>query len=260
MDEQALASLFSLAGRNALVTGASSGLGRAFALTLARAGAQVAVAARRVDKLGEVVAEIERLGGRAEPLAMDVLDRASVIAAFDRMEQRLGTAQIIVNNAGVTGTQRALEVTSEDWKAVIDTNLSGAWMVAQESARRMVDAKVPGSIVNITSILATRVAGGLPAYVASKAGLRHLTRSLALEWARYGIRVNSLAPGYIVTELNRGFLASEAGESLRARVPVRRFGEFKDLDGALLLLASDAGAYITGAEIVVDGGHLCSSL
>ncbi len=259
MDEE-ISRLFSLAGKTALVTGGSSGLGRAFAVTLARAGARVAVAARRAEKLESVVAEIEYLGGRAEALAMDVLDRASVVAALDRMEERLGPAQIVVNNAGVTGTRRALDVTSEDWKAIIDTNLSGAWIVAQESARRMVGAKIPGNIVNITSILASRVAGGVTAYAASKAGLRHLTRSLALELARYGIRVNSLAPGYVVTELNRSFLTGEAGEKLRERIPARRFGEFKDLDGALLLLASDAGAYINGAEIVVDGGHLCSSL
>src|SRR4051812_9332542 len=162
MPPNAEGGLFSLAGRTALVTGASSGLGRSFALTLARAGARVAVAARRTDKLAEVVAEIERLGARAEPLAMDVRDRASVIAALDRMEERLGTADIVINNAGVTGTSRALEVTGEDWKAIVDTNLGGAWTVAQESARRMVKAGVPGSIVNITSILAPRVAGGEP--------------------------------------------------------------------------------------------------
>jgi NAD(P)-dependent dehydrogenase (short-subunit alcohol dehydrogenase family) len=255
-----LSRLLDLSGHRALVTGASSGLGRHFALTLARAGATVAVAARRVDRLADTVAEIESHGGRAVAVAMDVGSRQSVCAALDESAARLGTIDILVNNAGVSGTKRALDYTDADWDAIVGTNLKGAWTVAQEAARRMIDGGTGGSIINVTSILSGRVAGGVTPYCASKAGLSHLTRALALELARHDIRVNSLAPGYVATELNRDFLASDAGEKLRIRIPARRFGACEDLDGALLLLASPAGAYMTGSDIVVDGGHLCSSL
>ncbi|MDB5967733.1 MAG: Short-chain dehydrogenase/reductase sdr [Hydrocarboniphaga sp.] len=254
------AQLFDLAGKVALVTGASSGLGRHFALTLSRAGASVAVAARRADKLAELVAEIESSGNRAVAVAMDVADRASVSAALDSITARLGVVDVLVNNAGVSDTKRPLDYTDADWVSIVGTNLTGAWIVAQETARRMVAASKAGSIVNITSILANRVAGGVGPYCASKAGLKHLTQALALEMAHNGIRVNSLAPGYVATELNREFLESDAGERLRARIPARRFGDYANLDGPLLLLVSKAGAYMTGSEIVVDGGHLCSSL
>ena len=248
--------IFSLAGQRALVTGASSGLGRHFALTLANAGAEVVLAARRKDKLAEVVARISAAGGKAVAVAMDVTDRASVCTALDSV----GSIDVVVNNAGVTNSKRPLDFTDDDWQVVIDTNLTGAWIVAQETSRRMIAAKVSGSIINITSILATRVAGALSPYAASKAALKQLTHSFALELARHNIRVNSLAPGYIATDLNRDFLQSELGEKLKARIPSRRFGKLENLDGALLLLASRAGAYMTGSEIVVDGGHLVSSL
>lgn len=251
---------FDLSGRSALVTGASRGLGRHFAVTLAKAGARVALAARDADQLARVAAEIRDVGANAELFTMDVTVRESVVAALDRIGERMGVIDTVINNAGITNTARALDVSSESWNAVLDTNLTGAWTVAQETARRMVAAKRGGSIVNVTSILASRVAGGVAPYSASKAALRQLTRSLALEFAPFGIRVNSLAPGYIVTELNREFLLSGAGEKLKSRIPAQRFGTLEDLDGALLLLASDAGAYINGAEIVVDGAHLCSSL
>lgn len=247
---------FDLTGRTALITGASSGLGQHFAQTLASAGARVVVGARRADKLSATVDNINAAGGSARAVTLDVTRRESVCAALDT----IGALHIVVNCAGVTDTNRPLDVRDEDWDAIIDTNLKGAWIVAQESARRMVAAGVAGSIINVTSILASRVAGGVGPYCASKAGLAHLTRSLALELARHNIRVNSLAPGYIVTELNEAFLASEAGDKLRNRIPSRRFGQLHNLDGPLLLLASDAGAYMTGSEIVVDGGHLCSSL
>jgi len=254
------AGAFSLRGRIALVTGASSGLGRHFALTLSRAGANVAVAARRIDKLTEVVAEIVGSGNKAMAVTMDVADRASVSDALDSVASQLGVIDVLVNNAGVSDTKRPLDYTDADWAAIVGTNLTGAWIVAQETARRMVAANASGSIINITSILANRVAGGVSPYCASKAGLKHLTQALALELARSGIRVNSLAPGYVATELNRDFLSSEAGEKLKARIPTRLFGAYEDLDGPLLLLASDAGRYMTGSEIVVDGGHSCSSL
>jgi NAD(P)-dependent dehydrogenase (short-subunit alcohol dehydrogenase family) len=251
---------FRLNGRRALVTGASSGLGRHFALSLAQAGASVIVAARSVDKLAETVAEIEAAGGKAFAVPLDVTDLESVKSGFDRIESAGGVADVIVNNAGLAVSRPLFEQTEADWDSVLDTNLKGAWLVAQEGARRLMAAKRPGSIVNIASITGERVAGGVVPYCTSKAGVMHLTRAMALELARHGIRVNALAPGYVQTELNREFLASEAGERLKSRIPQRRFGQPEELDGALLLLASDAGAYITGSTIFADGGHLVSSL
>lgn len=251
---------FSLSGRRALVTGASSGLGRHFALTLAAAGAEVIVAARRVDKLQALVDDIGSAGGKAQAVALDVVDADSVRRCFDDIEKLGGVADLIVNNAGVASSKPALQLSEADWDAVIDTNLKGAWLVAQESAKRLVAARCGGAIINTTSILAERVAGAVAPYCASKAGLRHLTQALALEWARYDIRVNALAPGYIATDLNRDFLESEHGEKMKARVPQRRFGQPDHLDGAILLLASDAGSYITGVYLPVDGGHLLSTL
>lgn len=253
--------LFDLSGRRALVTGASSGLGRHFALTLARAGAHVALAARRADKLADAVQEIEAAGGAAVAVNLDVQDRASICAALDEAASRLGgVIDVVVNNAGVSGTKRALDYTDEDWDWVVGTNLKGAWAVAQESARRMIAAKQPGSIINITSILGSRVTHLLTPYIAAKAGLKNLTQALAVEFARYDVRVNSIAPGYFVTEINQKELEGEQGEKLRLRIPTRRFGEYPNLEGPLLLLASRAGAHMTGAEIVVDGGHLVSAM
>jgi NAD(P)-dependent dehydrogenase (short-subunit alcohol dehydrogenase family) len=251
---------FQLKGRRALVTGASSGLGRHFALSLARAGASVIVAARSVDKLAETVAEIKAAGGEGLAVRLDVTDPASVRDGFDQIQAKLGVADVIINNAGVAVSRPLLQQTESDWDSVLDTNLKGAWLVAQEGARRLVEAKLPGSIINIASITGERVAGGVAPYCASKAGVIHLTRAMALELARHGIRVNALGPGYVQTELNRDFLASEPGERLKARIPQRRFGMPEELDGPLLLLASEAGAYITGSVIFVDGGHLVSTL
>ncbi|WP_298829091.1 SDR family NAD(P)-dependent oxidoreductase [uncultured Piscinibacter sp.] len=251
---------FRLDGRVALVTGASSGLGRHFARTLATAGAAVAVAARRADKLQAVVDEIAASGGAAHAVAMDVSDAASVRAGFDAVAAWRAAPDLIVNNAGVAVSRPLLEQSEADWDGVVDTNLKGAWCVAQEGARRLVAAQRPGAVVNIASITGERIAGGVAPYCASKAGLLHLTRAMALELARHGIRVNALAPGYVVTELNRDFLASPAGERLRARIPQQRFGQPEDLDGPLLLLAGDAGRFVTGAVLAVDGGHLVSSL
>ena len=251
---------FDLKGRIALVTGASSGLGRHFAQALAAAGASVAVAARRTDRLAEAVAEIEAADGRAFAVPLDVTDPASVRACFQAVEGRFGTVDLVVNNAGTAVSRPLLEQTDEDWNSVLGTNLQGAWFVAQEGARRMVAAQRGGAIVNIASITGERVAGGVAPYCASKAGLLHLTRAMALELARHGIRVNALAPGYMATELNDAFLASEAGERLRSRIPQRRFGRPEELVGPLLLLASEAGSFITGSVLSVDGGHLVSSL
>lgn len=248
-----------LEGRTALVTGASSGLGEHFAALLAQAGARVVLAARRTDKLAQQVTRITQAGGVARAVAMDVADAASVRAAFEAIAD-WGAPGIVVNNAGVTVTRPLLQQTEADFDHVIDTNLKGNWLVATEAARRLVAAGQGGSIVNIASILGERVAGGVAPYAISKAGVVQATKAMALELARHGIRVNALLPGYVATDLNRDFLASEAGEKLRARIPSRRFGEPSDLDGPLLLLASDAGAAMTGATLAVDGGHLVGSL
>jgi NAD(P)-dependent dehydrogenase (short-subunit alcohol dehydrogenase family) len=252
--------LFDVRGRVALVTGASSGLGEHFARCLAQRGANVVVAARRADRLAGLVAAIAAEGGSAHAVTLDVTDPASVAAAVDRASGVAGPIDILVNNAGIADTKASLELTEADWRRVLDTNLDGAWRMAQAVARTMIAAKRPGSIVNIASILGLRQATHLLAYAAAKAALVQVTRSLALEWARHGIRVNAIAPGYVLTEMNRDFFASEPGQAMAKRVPQRRIGDPRDLDGALLLLASDAGAYMTGAVVVVDGGHLVNSL
>ena len=242
-----------LAGRTALVTGASSGLGRHFAPVLAAHGARVIAAARRKAELDALVAT---LGGGASAVALDLRDAAAV----ERTLAAQGPLDIVVNSAGVAHTEPALDLDEDDWQRVLDTNLSGAFRVTRGVARALREAKRGGAIVNVASILGFRVAKQVPAYVAAKAGLIRLTEALALELAPLGIRVNALAPGYIETDLNREFLHSPAGETMVKRVPTRRFGRPDDLDGALLLLASDAGRYMTGTTITVDGGHMLSWL
>jgi NAD(P)-dependent dehydrogenase (short-subunit alcohol dehydrogenase family) len=254
-----MADPFSLAGRTALITGASSGLGRHFARVLARAGARVAIAARRLDALEALADAIGRDGGQAHAVPLDVTDPGSVAAAIAAAGS-LGPIQILVNNAGTVASKPATELAKDDWDRVIETNLTGAFLVARETAKSMRLHAEGGSIVNIASILGLRGAGQVAAYAASKAGLIHLTRVLALEWARHGIRVNALAPGYIETDLNRDFFASEAGQAMIRRIPQRRLGRMEDLDGPLLLLASDASRFMTGSVITVDGGHTVSSL
>jgi NAD(P)-dependent dehydrogenase (short-subunit alcohol dehydrogenase family) len=250
-------SAFGLDGRHALVTGASSGLGRHFAKVLAAAGAMVTVGARREAALAETVNSI---GARAQGVRMDVTDAGSIAQAFAAAEGQFGPVTIVINNAGVTITKPALDVGESDWESVVDTNLKGAWLVARHAARRMIHHSVSGSIINIASILGLRVSGGVAPYAISKAGVVQMTKSLALEWARHRIRVNALAPGYIETELNDAFFSSDAGKALIRRIPQRRLGEAKELDGPLLLLASDAGSYMTGSVVAVDGGHLVSGL
>ncbi|MDX6750980.1 SDR family oxidoreductase [Geminicoccaceae bacterium 1502E] len=251
-----------LASEVALVTGASSGLGRHFAELLARHGATVLLAARRLDRLEEVAHGIHEAGGSAHVAVMDVTSEESVEQAYATLEAAAGRpASLLVNNAGVAGPSRlALEVESREFAAVLDTDLTGAFRVARRAARALVAAGREGSVINVASILGLRTTPGVAAYEAAKAGLVHLTRALALEWARHGIRVNALAPGYILTDINRDFFETQAGQAIVRRIPQRRLGEPADLDGPLLLLASPASRYMTGTVLAVDGGHLTSSL
>jgi len=246
-----------LVGKRALVTGASSGLGRHFAQVLARAGADVTLAARRRAALEETATAIGALGSQAQVAELDVTNQKQIDALFS---ESAAAFDIVVNNAGIAHTEPSLKTSVEDWERVIHTNLTGVFRVAQAAARQMVKTEQTGSIINIASILGHRVAGNVAAYATGKAGVVQMTRALALEWARHGIRVNTLCPGYIETDLNRDFFETDTGQALIRRVPQRRLGQMSDLDGPLLLLASDASAFMTGTDIVVDGGHLVSSL
>lgn len=249
--------LFSLKGRVALVTGASSGLGLQFAKALADSGAAVALVARRADRLAALAKDIAGKGGRAVAIEADVTDRAAMARAFDEAENALGTVTILVNNAGIAqSATRAVELSPEEWRKVLAIDLDAVFFTAQEAARRMLAAKAQGSIVNISSVLAFGASRGVAAYATAKAGVVQITRALAVELASKGVRVNAIAPGWFVTEINDKFLASEAGQALKRDIPMGRFGETGDLDGALLLLASEAGRFITGATLVVDGGQV----
>jgi len=250
------ADMFNLKGRVALVTGASSGLGVQFARVLADNGAAVALVARRVERLQSLKDEIENKGGQAVVIAADVTDRAAMTRAFDTAEKAFGTVTILVNNAGIAHGGRAVDMAVEEWRKVLGTNLDAVFFWAQEAARRVLAAKKQGAIVNIASVLGLAVAKGAVAYAAAKAGVVQLTKALAVELAFKGVRVNAIAPGWFVTEMNDDYLMSEAGAAIKREIPMGRFGQEGELDGALLLLASDAGSYITGATIVVDGGQV----
>ncbi len=255
-----MSTLFDIAGRCALVTGASSGLGRHFATMLAAQGAKVAVVARRIDRLDGLVAEISAAGGTAVAASCDVTDGASVNAAIETAEEALGPIDILVNNAGITISKPLLDQGEDDWRRVIDTNLNGAWRVAQAVARRMTARGSGGSIVNIASIAGLSTMARVPAYVASKAALVQLTKTMAAELAPEGIRVNAIAPGLFPSELSDGYLSSEPGKAAISRIPLGRVGDPAELDGPLLLLVSGAGSFMTGAVLVVDGGALVSYL
>lgn len=251
---------FDLTGRVALITGAGGGLGSSFALALANAGARVVLCGRRTEPLEATAGKVGAAGGEAAVVPMDVSDADSVAAGFDAAQEHFGVVDVVVCNAGVALAAAAMDLEEADWLKTMEVNLNGCWRVATEAARRLKTAGKPGSVINITSILGHRVSKGVAPYATSKAALEQLTRSLALEWARYGIRVNALAPGYIETDINRGYFETDAGQQMLKRIPQRRLGEADDLSGALLLLASEAGRYMTGSTIVVDGGHLQSSL
>ncbi len=246
---------FSLAGKKALVTGASRGLGQHFAQVLAEAGADVALVARDRAALDKAASAIAKTGRRVAAVTGDVTKGDSVRQAFDAAEKALGGIDILVNNAGIAVSKPVLEHSEEDWDRVLDTDLKGAWLMTREAASRMIARKSGGRIVNIASLVGYRTARNVPGYATAKAGLIHLTHILAAEFARSGITVNAIAPGYFETDLNRDFLNSAAGKTMASRIPMGRIGNTPELDGALLLLASAAGAYITGAVIPVDGGH-----
>lgn len=246
-------SRFSLAGRVALVTGASGALGGHFARVLHEAGACVAFAARRPEGLALP-------GDRAMAVALDVTEEASITSALDAVEARFGSVDLLVNNAGIAATRPFLEHTARDWDEVMAVDLRGAFLVGQAAAKRMVAAGKGGAIVNVASILSARVIPGVAGYSAAKAGLVHLTRQMAVELARHGIRVNAIAPGYVATDINRDFFATEAGQAVVKRIPQRRLGTVEDLTGPLLLLATEAGAHMTGSVVTVDGGHSVNAL
>lgn len=249
-----------LSGKVALVTGASAGLGARFAQVLAQAGATVALGARRTDRLAALAAQLVRAGARAHAVALDVTQRDSIDAALREIEGVAGPVDILVNNSGVAIDKPVLDTEEADWDHVLDTNLKGAFLASRAVARRLRDIGRPGSIVNIASILGLRQGHSLTSYAVSKAGLVQLTKQMALELARYRIRVNAIAPGYIRTDMNREFFDSGQGDAMLKRIPQRRLGEPAELDAPLLLLAGEAGSFMTGAVIAVDGGHLVSSL
>ena len=251
------ADMFSLKGRVALVTGASSGLGQQFARALADNGAAVALVARRVDRIKAFAAELEKAGAKVVAIEADVTDRAAMLRAFDAAEKAFGLVTILVNNAGVAQEGvRAVELDPEEWRRVLSTNVDAVFFWAQEAAKRMLAKGAKGAIVNIASVLGLAVAKGSVSYATAKAAVIQVTKALSLEWAFKGVRVNAIAPGWFVTEINDEYLNSEAGIAIKREIPMGRFGNAGDLDGALLLMVSDAGAYMTGATIVVDGGQV----
>ena len=252
--------MFDLAGKRALITGASSGLGLGFAKTLAAAGAEIVIAARRLERLEALASEIAEDGGKAIPVKMDVTDPDSVLAAFDEIESSGPCVSVVVNNSGINRGDWLVDMSEDDWNLTMETNFTGVWRVARTAAKAMIESKTKGSIINIASITAFRPSHTLGIYASTKAAVTHLTHVMALEWARYGIRVNALAPGYFNTAINDEFMKTDAAKAMIKRIPMRRLGQVDELYGPLILLASDAASYMTGSTIVVDGGHIQSAL
>jgi 2-deoxy-D-gluconate 3-dehydrogenase len=255
--------LLDLNHATALITGGFSGLGLHFASVLAARGARVALMGRRIELGHQVAAQLAQETGRPGDIrayAVDVTDSDSVTKAFTQARADLGVATIVVNNAGTVIRKPSVEVSDSEWTGVVDVNLSGVFRVAQASARAMIEARTGGSIINIASILGLRVRNQVAAYAATKAAVVQLTKALALEWAKDGIRVNAIAPGYFETDINREMLRSPMGQELISRIPQHRVGQLRELDGPLLLLASNVSSYMTGAVIPVDGGHLVNTL
>jgi NAD(P)-dependent dehydrogenase (short-subunit alcohol dehydrogenase family) len=248
--------IFRLDGKRVLITGASSGFGAHFAQVLAGAGAEVILGARRLDRLEQTAATVRKAGGVAHTVRLDVADGASVREAFDVMP----APDVVINNAGINIEGNTLELPEQDWDRILDTNVKGMWMVSREAIRLWVNENRPGNIINIASILGLRVQSQLAAYTTSKAAAVQLTRSLALDYARHRVRVNAICPGYFSTEINRDWLETEGGQKMVRRIPFRRVGQLHELDGALLLLASEASSYMSGSTIVVDGAHTQNSL
>lgn len=258
--EPTTASLFSLRGRTALVTGGATGLGQHFARTLADAGARVVLAARGTDRLRTAAEDLRKHGAKVFTTPMDITDRASVDAAIETIEHDFAPIDVLVNNAGIADTQPFLEMTEEAWSSVLETNLSGTWRVSQAVARRMVAREAGGAIVNIASIVGLATQSQQSNYGTAKAGIIHLTKNLARELGRHNIRVNAIAPGYFPTEINRDFFASDKGQAYIQRLFPRRTGELHELSGPLLLLASDAGSYVNGITVTVDGGTVLAGI
>jgi len=246
---------FDISGRTALVTGASSGLGNHFARVLAAAGANVVAAARRADRLDRLVGDIAGSGGQAMALTLDVADASRMDAVLDAATERFGAVDILINNAGITYEGHSLDMSGEQLDRILDVNVKSIWHLSTKVARRLAARGARGNIVNIASICAMNAAPSLSLYAISKAAVVQLTKSLALDFWASDIRVNAICPGYFKTEMNAGLFDTEAGQKLIGRLPAKRLGEYRELDGALLLLASDAASFMTGAAIPVDGGH-----
>lgn len=245
--------IFDLSGKRVFLTGASSGIGRHFAATLAKVGAYVIMTARSVDKMQDGAEQIRSAGGQCEIMGLDVRDRDNIRECFARAEQG-GPIDVLVNNAGVATVRLPQDLDDDQWDRIYETNLRGPWTLSQELIKRRLEDRRPCSIVNIASILGIRGIGHVASYAAAKAGLMSLCRDLCTDLAQYDIRVNAIAPGYIQTEMNKDWLASDGGERLRKKIPAKRFGMPAELDGALVYLASDASRYTNGAVLVVDGG------